>query len=41
MQQLRDRLSESEENEKISTIETEELREELALLKENNHAQKP
>jgi chromosome segregation ATPase len=34
MQQLRDRLSESEENEKISSIETEELREELALLKE-------
>ena len=34
MQQLRDRLSESEENEKISTIESEELREELALLKE-------
>ena len=36
MQQLRDRLSESEENEKISTIETEELREELALLKEKH-----
>ena len=34
MKQLRDRLSESEENEKISTLETEELREELALLKE-------
>jgi chromosome segregation ATPase len=34
MQQLRDRLSESEENEKISTIEAEELREEVALLKE-------
>jgi DNA repair exonuclease SbcCD ATPase subunit len=34
MQQLRDRLSESEENEKISTIESEELREELVLLKE-------
>lgn len=36
MQQLRDRLSESEENEKISSIETEELREELALLKEKH-----
>jgi chromosome segregation ATPase len=36
MQQLRDRLSESEENEKISTIETEELREALALLKEKH-----
>jgi chromosome segregation ATPase len=34
MQQLRDRLSESEENEKISGIELEELHEELALLKE-------
>jgi len=34
MQQLRDRLSESEENEKIYSIESEELREELALLKE-------
>ena len=34
MQQLRDRLSESEENEKISSLETDELREELALLKE-------
>jgi DNA repair exonuclease SbcCD ATPase subunit len=34
MQQLRDRLSESEENEKIYSIEAEELREELALLKE-------
>ncbi len=33
-QQLRDRLSESEENEKIYLLETEELREELALLKE-------
>src|ERR1700681_2000584 len=36
MQQLRDRLSESEENEKICTIELEELREELALLKEKH-----
>ena len=36
MQQLRDRLSESEENEKISGIELEELREELALLKEKH-----
>jgi len=36
MQQLRDRLSESEENEKICTIESEELREELALLKEKH-----
>ena len=34
MQQLRDRLSESEENEKIYHLETEELREELELLKE-------
>src|SRR6195952_5388003 len=34
MQQLRDRLSESEENEKISSIESEELREELSFLKE-------
>jgi chromosome segregation ATPase len=34
MQQLRDRLSESEENEKIYSLESEELREELALLKE-------
>ncbi|HEY2349775.1 MAG TPA: hypothetical protein VGH64_12190 [Puia sp.] len=34
MQQLRDRLSESEENEKINSLESEELREELALLKE-------
>ena len=34
MQQLRDRLSESEENEKIATLELEELREEIALLKE-------
>ncbi len=34
MQQLRDRLSESEENEKIYHLETEELREELNLLKE-------
>jgi chromosome segregation ATPase len=34
MQQLRDRLSESEENEKIATLELEELREELTLLKE-------
>ena len=34
MQQLRDRLSESEENEKIYQLETEELREELNLLKE-------
>jgi DNA repair exonuclease SbcCD ATPase subunit len=32
LQQLRDRLSESEENEKIYQLETEELREELALL---------
>jgi chromosome segregation ATPase len=36
MQQLRDRLSESEENEKICTIELEELREELVLLKEKH-----
>jgi chromosome segregation ATPase len=36
LQQLRDRLSESEENEKIYSLETEELREELALLKEKN-----
>ena len=36
MQQLRDRLSESEENEKIYSIESEELREELALLKEKH-----
>jgi chromosome segregation ATPase len=34
MQQLRDRLSESEENEKIFSLEAEELREQLALLKE-------
>jgi hypothetical protein len=34
MQQLRDRLPESEENEKIYSLEAEELREELALLKE-------
>ncbi len=34
LQQLRDRLSESEENEKIYGLETEELKEELALLKE-------
>jgi hypothetical protein len=34
LQQLRDRLSESEENEKIYHLETEELREELVLLKE-------
>ncbi|HXB30703.1 MAG TPA: hypothetical protein VNW49_12835 [Puia sp.] len=34
LQQLRDRLSESEENEKIYHLETEELREELSLLKE-------
>ena len=34
MQQLRDRLSESEESEKINSIESEELREELTLLKE-------
>jgi DNA repair exonuclease SbcCD ATPase subunit len=34
LQQLRDRLSESEENEKIYHLETDELREELALLKE-------
>jgi myosin heavy subunit len=34
MQQLRDRLSESEENEKIYSLEAEELREELALQKE-------
>src|ERR1700733_9055551 len=32
MQQLRDRLSESEENEKICTLESDELREELELL---------
>ena len=36
MQQLRDRLSESEENEKIATLELEEMREELALLKEKH-----
>lgn len=36
MQQLRDRLSESEENEKIATLELEELREEMALLKEKH-----
>ena len=34
MQQLRDRLSQSEENEKIYSLESEELREELALLRE-------
>jgi DNA repair exonuclease SbcCD ATPase subunit len=34
MQQLRDRLSESEENEKILGLETDELREELSALKE-------
>ena len=34
LQQLRDRLSESEENEKVYHLETEELREELALLNE-------
>ena len=34
MKQLRDRLSEAEENEKISTLEADELREEVALLKE-------
>ncbi|HEV3224325.1 MAG TPA: hypothetical protein VGZ90_15690 [Puia sp.] len=34
LQQLRDRLSESEENEKIYRLESEELREELDLLKE-------
>jgi chromosome segregation ATPase len=34
MKQLRDRLSEAEENEKISTLESDELHEELALLKE-------
>jgi DNA repair exonuclease SbcCD ATPase subunit len=34
LQQLRDRLSESEENEKIYSLETEELQEELNLLKE-------
>jgi DNA repair exonuclease SbcCD ATPase subunit len=34
LQQLRDRLSESEENEKIYLLETEELREELALVNE-------
>jgi DNA repair exonuclease SbcCD ATPase subunit len=34
LQQLRDRLSESEENEKIYHLETDELREELAILKE-------
>ena len=33
LQQLRDRLSESEENEKIYSLEAEEQREELALLK--------
>lgn len=33
MQQLRDRLSESEENEKIYSLELEELREELTLVK--------
>jgi DNA repair exonuclease SbcCD ATPase subunit len=36
LQQLRERLSESEENEKIYLLETEELREELALEKEKN-----
>jgi DNA repair exonuclease SbcCD ATPase subunit len=36
LQQLRDRLSESEENEKIYQLETEELREELTLLKEKS-----
>jgi len=34
LQKLRERLSESEENEKIFHLESEELREELALLKE-------
>jgi DNA repair exonuclease SbcCD ATPase subunit len=34
LQQLRERLSESEENEKIYHLETDELREELALLNE-------
>jgi DNA repair exonuclease SbcCD ATPase subunit len=34
LQQLRDRLSESEENEKIYHLETDELREELTILKE-------
>jgi hypothetical protein len=34
LQQLRDRLSDSEENEKIYGLETEALREEIALLKE-------
>jgi chromosome segregation ATPase len=34
LQQLRDRLSESEENEKINGLELEELREELVLAKE-------
>jgi DNA repair exonuclease SbcCD ATPase subunit len=34
LQQLRERLAESEENEKIYLMETEELREETALLKE-------
>ena len=36
LQKLRERLSESEENEKIYRLESEELREELDLLKEKN-----
>ena len=36
LQKLRERLSESEENEKINNLELEEQREELALLKERN-----
>jgi DNA repair exonuclease SbcCD ATPase subunit len=36
LQQLRQRLSESEENEKIYQLETEELREEIEFVKEKN-----
>jgi DNA repair exonuclease SbcCD ATPase subunit len=36
LQQLRDRLSDSEENEKIYRLETDELREELDILKEKS-----
>jgi hypothetical protein len=36
LQQLRDRLSDSEENEKIYHLETDELREELEILKEKS-----
>ena len=41
LQQLRDRLSESEENEKIYHLETDELHEELTHLKEKIYALKP